>query len=50
MLLNGCTRTSAVFGLAVLGSAVFSAVLGTIVPTHKHSLRVRLTMSFVLAM
>jgi hypothetical protein len=34
MLLNGCTRTSAVFGLAVLGSAVFSAVLGTIVPTH----------------
>ena len=34
MLLNGCTRTSAVFGLAVLGSAVFSAVLGTIVPTQ----------------
>ena len=29
MSLNRCTRTSAVFGLAV-----FSAVLGMIVPTH----------------
>jgi hypothetical protein len=34
MPLNGCTRTSAVFGLAVLGSAVFLTVLGTVAPTQ----------------